>query len=95
MQAVPGLAGRGMTAHTRCGPVVVGSGRATQVPVGAVAAGESELAVLVLQTSWALADAAHDLPAGRLPARRRAELADTLQALGFVLRVTSAPEGKA
>ncbi|HEX2301351.1 MAG TPA: hypothetical protein VHH34_23090, partial [Pseudonocardiaceae bacterium] len=42
----------------------------------AAAATESDLAVLVLQTSWALADAAHDLPAGRLSAQRRDELAD-------------------
>ena len=55
----------------------------------------SDLAVLVLQTSWARADAAHDLPAGRLSAQRREELANTLQALGYVLRVsTPAPAGE-
>lgn len=53
----------------------------------------SDLAVLVLQTSWALADAAHDLPAGRMSGQRREELADTLQALGYALRV-SAPDGE-
>ncbi len=54
---------------------------------------DSGLAVLALQVSWALAAASHDLPAGRVPSRRRAELADTLQALGYVLRV-SAPDGE-
>lgn len=52
---------------------------------------DSDLAVLVLQVSWALADAAHDLPAGGMTPQRREELADTVQALGFVLRAT-APE---
>ena len=50
---------------------------------------DSDLAVLALQVSWALADAAHDLPAGRMPPQRREELADTLSALGYVLRVTT------
>lgn len=52
---------------------------------------DSQLAVLVLQVSWALGEAAHDLPAGRVSAARRAELADTLQALGFIVRA-SAPD---
>lgn len=53
---------------------------------------DGELAVLVLQVSWALGDAAHDLPAGRVSAAQREELADTLQALGFIVRA-SAPGG--
>ena len=94
MLAVPGVAGRAVTAGRPCGQVLVRSER-TSAQAGAVAGvapGESDLAVLVLQVSWALADAAHDLPAGRLSGRRRVELADTLQALGFVLRVTG-PDG--
>ncbi|MGH3813547.1 MAG: hypothetical protein ACRDUV_14030 [Pseudonocardiaceae bacterium] len=55
---------------------------------------DSQIAVLVVQVGWALDDAAHDLPAGRMTPQRREELADTLQALGFILRA-SAPDGGA
>lgn len=74
MPAVSPVEGGGVTATER-----------TAAPVGG-----SDLAVLVLQVSWALADAAHDLPAGRMSVRQRVELADTVQALGFILRATAA-----
>jgi hypothetical protein len=104
--AVPALEGRGVTAGKRrhSAPVRSEDGTTGARPVRTApstsggpgpASTDSDLAVLVLQTSWALADAAHDLPAGRMPPRRRAELADTLSALGYVLRVTApAPDGE-
>ncbi|MGH3910825.1 MAG: hypothetical protein ACRDRM_08320 [Pseudonocardiaceae bacterium] len=44
------------------------------------------MAVLLRQAQWALDDAAHDFPAGRVTPGRRAELAETLEALAVVLR---------
>ncbi|MGH3906946.1 MAG: hypothetical protein ACRDTE_22605 [Pseudonocardiaceae bacterium] len=71
MPPVPALEGRGVTRPVSAGPLPDGR---------AAAPADSDLAVLVLQVSWALADAAHDLPVGRMSAQRREELADTLQA---------------
>ena len=53
---------------------------------------DSQLAVLLRQTQWALDDAAHDFPAGRITPRRREELAGTLEALAAIVRA-SAPDG--
>lgn len=47
---------------------------------------DAQLAVLLRQAQWALDDAAHDFPAGRVTPGRRAELAGTLEALAVVLR---------
>ncbi len=52
---------------------------------------DSQLAVLLRQTQWALDDAAHDFPAGRGTPQRRYELAGTLEALAAIVRA-SAPE---
>lgn len=93
MQAVPGVAGRAVTGGRAVGTAALSAGLPDPSGTGVRWVNESDLAVLVLQTSWALADAAHDLPAGRMSGQRREELADTLQALGYVLRV-SAPEGE-
>lgn len=105
MPPVPALEGRGVTAGKRHDALVrpdhstTGARPVRTAPsapgVGPdLATTDSGLAVLVLQVSWALADAAHDLPAGRMPPRRREELADTLSALGYVLRVTRAGAGR-
>lgn len=51
---------------------------------------DSQLTVLLRQAQWALDDAAHDLPAGRVPSQRRVELAGTLDALAVVLRASVA-----
>ncbi len=53
------------------------------MPAGPESTGvtDSQLAVLLRQTQWALDDAAHDFPAGRGSAQRREELAGTLEAL--------------
>lgn len=104
MPPVPTVEGRGVTGGNRRHHALVRSERGTTGarpvrPAPSASGGpdpatsDSGLAVLVLQVSWALADAAHDLPAGRMPSRRREELADTLSALGYVLRV-SAPDGE-
>lgn len=53
---------------------------------------DSQLAVLLRQTQWALDEAAHDFPAGRCDTRRREELAATLEALATIVRA-SAPDG--
>ncbi|MGH3905372.1 MAG: hypothetical protein ACRDTE_14460 [Pseudonocardiaceae bacterium] len=53
---------------------------------------DSQLAVLLRQTQWALDEAAHDFPAGRGSAQRRDELAGTLEALAATVRA-SAPDG--
>ncbi len=53
---------------------------------------DSQLAVLLRQTQWALDEAAHDFPAGRVTAQRREELAATLDALAAIVRA-SAPDG--
>lgn len=45
---------------------------------------DSQLAVLLHQAQWALDDAAHDSPAGRVTPWRRAEL----EALAVVLRAS-------
>ncbi|MGH3907507.1 MAG: hypothetical protein ACRDTE_25520 [Pseudonocardiaceae bacterium] len=52
---------------------------------------DSQLAVLLRQAQWALDDAAHDFPAGRVTPQRRVELAGRLEALALVLRA-SAPD---
>lgn len=52
---------------------------------------DSQLAVLLRQTQWALDEAAHDFPAGRATPQRREELAGTLEALAAIVRA-SAPE---
>lgn len=66
-------------------------GATTTSPAIPVTVTDSQLAVLLRQTQWALDDAAHDLPAGRATPGRRAELAGTLEALALVLR-TPAPD---
>lgn len=53
---------------------------------------DTQLAVLLRQAQWALDDAAHDVPAGRVSTQCRMELARTLEALAVVLR-SSAPDG--
>ena len=93
MQAVPAVAGRGVTGGRAVGTAALPGGLPDSAGPEVTPVSGSDLAVLALQTSWALADAAHDLPAGRMSAQHREELADTLQALGYVLRVT-APEGE-
>ncbi|MGH8573394.1 MAG: hypothetical protein ACREX8_12590 [Gammaproteobacteria bacterium] len=50
---------------------------------------DSQLAVLLRQTQWALDDAAHDFPAGRVSAQRREELAVTLEGLAAIVRVSA------
>lgn len=44
------------------------------------------LAVLLRQAQWLLADAAHDLPTGRLATQRREELAVILERLAALVR---------
>ncbi len=58
-------------------------------PVGVT---DSQLAVLLRQTQWALDEAAHDFPAGRGTPQRREELAATLEGLAVIVRA-SAPDG--
>lgn len=53
---------------------------------------DSQLAVLLRETQWALDEAAHDIPAGRACAQRRDELAGTLEVLAAIVRA-SAPDG--
>ncbi|MGH3906718.1 MAG: hypothetical protein ACRDTE_21445 [Pseudonocardiaceae bacterium] len=53
---------------------------------------DSQLAVLLRQTQWALDEAAHDFPAGRVTPTRREELAVTLESLAAIMRA-SAPDG--
>ncbi|MGH3905875.1 MAG: hypothetical protein ACRDTE_17100 [Pseudonocardiaceae bacterium] len=50
---------------------------------------DSQLAVLFRQAQWVLDDAAHDFPAGRVTARRREELAGSLEALGAIVRAST------
>lgn len=52
---------------------------------------DSQLAVLLRQTQWALDEAAHDFPAGRATPGRREQLAGTLEALAAIVRA-SAPD---
>ncbi|MGH3907695.1 MAG: hypothetical protein ACRDTE_26470 [Pseudonocardiaceae bacterium] len=58
-------------------------------PVGVT---DSQLAVLLRQTQWALDEAAHDFPAGRGTPQRREELAAILEGLAVIVRA-SAPDG--
>lgn len=58
-------------------------------PVGVT---DSQLAVLLRQTQWALDEAAHDFPAGRGTPQQREELAATLEGLAAIVRA-SAPDG--
>lgn len=60
---------------------------ATAAPAGVT---DSQLAVLLRQTQWALDDAAYDCVGG-LTRQRREELAGTLEALAVIIRA-SAPE---
>ncbi len=53
---------------------------------------DSQLAVLLRQTQWALDEAAHDFPTGRVTPTRREELAVTLESLAAIVRA-SAPDG--
>ena len=72
-------------------------------PGGGHGPSDSQLAVLLRQAQWALDEAAHDLPAGRVSAQRRDELAGRLEALAVLLRgpvpeeqaraITQAPAG--
>lgn len=62
------------------------SGAQPDRPIGVT---DSQLAVLLRQTQWALDDAAHDFPAGRVSAARRAELAGTLEALAAIVRAST------
>ena len=71
----------GRAVNTRAGSEHQGGRRVT----------DAQLAVLLRQAQWALDDAAHDVPAGRVSARSRVELAGTLEALAVVLRA-SAPD---
>lgn len=50
---------------------------------------DSQLAILLRQTQWALDDAAHDFPAGRASAQRREELAESLEALAALVRASA------
>jgi len=50
---------------------------------------DPQLAVLLRQAQWALDDAAHDVPAGRVTAQRREELAATLEALATIVRASA------
>lgn len=47
------------------------------------------LAVLLRQAQWLLADAAHDLPAGRLTVDKGEELAEILEQLASLVRASS------
>ena len=49
---------------------------------------DSQLAVVLRQTQWALDEAAHDFPAGRVTPQRREELAGTLEALATIVRAS-------
>ncbi|MGH3905155.1 MAG: hypothetical protein ACRDTE_13350 [Pseudonocardiaceae bacterium] len=50
---------------------------------------DSQLAVLLRQTQWALDEAAHDFPAGRVTPTRREELAVTLESLAAIVRAST------
>ncbi|MGH3904479.1 MAG: hypothetical protein ACRDTE_09865 [Pseudonocardiaceae bacterium] len=45
--------------------------------------------MLLRQTQWALDEAAHDFPAGRVTPSRREELAVTLEALAAIVRASA------
>ncbi|MGH3539784.1 MAG: hypothetical protein ACRDQV_18220 [Pseudonocardiaceae bacterium] len=49
---------------------------------------DSQLAVLFRQAQWALDDAAHDFPAGKVDARQREALAGGLEALAAMVRAS-------
>lgn len=53
---------------------------------------DSDLAVLLRQTQWALDEAAYDFPAGRATAQRRKELAGSLEALAAIVRAWAPAE---
>ena len=53
---------------------------------------DSQLAVLLRQTQWALDDAAYDCAGAGLAPRQREELAGTLESLAAIVRA-SAPDG--
>lgn len=76
--------------------------RAAEVFAGAVTAmpepsgvTDAQLTVLFRQTQWALDEAAHDFPAGRVTEQRREELAASLDALALIVRAstTETPDG--
>lgn len=48
---------------------------------------ERKLAVVLVQTQLLLDELAHELPAGRVPADKRNEAADTLQGVARLLRI--------
>ncbi|MGH4025486.1 MAG: hypothetical protein ACRDRV_13005 [Pseudonocardiaceae bacterium] len=53
---------------------------------------DSQLAVLLRQTQWALDEAAHDVGAGRATPQGREDLADSLEALAAMVRASAAQD---
>ena len=56
---------------------------------------DSQLAVLLRQTQWALDEAAHEVGAGRATPQGRAELAGTLEALAAIVRASAPTQSPA
>lgn len=55
---------------------------------------DSQLAVLLLQTQWALDEAAHDFPTGRVTPTRCEELAVILESLAVIVRASASGDAR-
>lgn len=91
MQTLPPAEGRAVITHTPAGRPDRRT-RALALPDGQpdppAGVTDSQLAVVLRQTQWALDEAAHDFPAGRVTPQRREELAGTLEALAAIVRAS-------
>ncbi|MGH4014628.1 MAG: hypothetical protein ACRDSL_12030 [Pseudonocardiaceae bacterium] len=84
--------GAGRIRGAEVGTAVPTSGSWSPAAPGQLGVTGSQLAVLLRQAQWALDDAAHDFPAGRVSAQRREELAVTLEGLAVVVRASAPTE---